>query len=115
MELELNLLEFNKNRVKELAGEKLKLYNEILTEQKIKIESELYMLKSNNELIYRGMCTKIANKAKFLKAKEFEWNDKIHAIKDEIKLLKNSDHYLKKFLDDYLDDLNDDFPFVYLD
>jgi hypothetical protein len=55
MELELNLLEFNKNRVKELAGEKLKLYNEILTEQKMKIESELYRLKSDNELIYRGM------------------------------------------------------------
>ena len=67
IKLETAYLERNSERISKLSEDRLKLYNDMLTKQKKELENDLYRLKYSNEVIYRGMCTKISKPEKFLK------------------------------------------------
>jgi len=113
LEMEISLLKSNNERVKQLAADKLKLYNEILLSQKQKLELQLYVLKSENEFVYRKMCYKNADKGKFISQMKNEWKYKIKILGLENKDLMSSKDFLKSFIEIYQEDMetNNMFPF----
>ncbi len=102
LEFETSLLISDKARIKQIADDKLKVYNEVLTEQKRGLENKLYMLKMNNEAVYRGMCMKNSNKQKFLRKVASELSERNDALVHQMFALQNDKKYLKFFVATYL-------------
>lgn len=109
LEMELRLINTNSERIKQLATDKLKVYNEILLAQKKQLEENIFSLKFQNEFIYRTMCTKNADKRKVISQLKSTWTSKIRNLKSENEHLQTDTDYLKSFLEIYLDDLKEDF------
>jgi hypothetical protein len=102
LEFESSLVVEDKGRIREMADDKLKVYNEVLTEQKKDLEYKLYALKMNNETIYRGMCMKNSNGKKFLKKVRDELHERNDALVNQMYIIQNNKKYLKYFVDVYL-------------
>lgn len=113
---EFELLGNNQSRLLELAQEKLKMYSTMLLKQKKALESKLYMLKEENEFLYRNMCTKLARPDKFLNRIKLEIESDTTNMTNQISLLQNRKGFVNQFIKEYLDEFyekNDlyDFPF----
>ncbi|GAL84673.1 DnaJ domain-containing protein [Sporocytophaga myxococcoides] len=102
LEFETSLLISDKARIREIADDKLKVYNEVLTEQKKDLEHNLHLLKIKNEVVYRGMCMKNSNKQKFLRKVTNELSERNDALVHQMFVLQNDKNYLKYFIASYL-------------
>ncbi|WP_028978853.1 J domain-containing protein [Sporocytophaga myxococcoides] len=102
LEFETSLLISDKTRIREIADDKLKIYNEVLSEQKKDLENRLYILKSKNEIVYKGMCMKNSNKEKFLRKVTSDLSERNDALIQQMFVLQNDKKYLKYFIATYL-------------
>ncbi|MCR6642228.1 MAG: hypothetical protein NVV82_25405 [Sporocytophaga sp.] len=102
LEFETSLLVSDKARIKEIADDKLKVYNEVLMEQKRDLELKLHLLKMKNEMIYKGMCLKNSNKQRFLRKVASELSERNDALVHQMFALQNDKKYLKFFVATYL-------------
>ncbi|MBO9698854.1 MAG: J domain-containing protein [Sporocytophaga sp.] len=102
LEFETSLLISDKARIKEIADDKLKIYNEVLLEQKKDLENRLYLLKSKNEIVYKGMCMKNSNKERFLRKVTSDLSERNDALVQQMFVLQNDKKYLKYFIATYL-------------
>lgn len=102
LEFETRLLVSDKVKIREIADEKLKVYNEVLAEQKKDLEQRLDLLKKKNDFVYRGMCVKNANKEKFLRKVANDLTERNSALVHQMSVLRNDKKYLKFFIAIYL-------------
>lgn len=102
LEFETSLLVSDKSRVKEMADSKLKVYNEVLSEQKKDLEHRLHLLKMKNEIVYKGMCMKNSNKERFLRKVTSDLSERNDALVQQMFVLQNDKKYLKYFVATYL-------------
>lgn len=111
---EFQLMGADESRLRNMAREKLKGYNDVILKQKKEVESKLYFLKLHNEMIYRGMCTKLSKPDKFLNKVKAETERDINDVMQQIQHIKSQKGYLKVFIRNYLRSSEEefsDFPF----
>jgi len=98
LKIETDYLQFDSERISRLSANKLKVYNDILTSQKMKLEQELWLLKEKNNFIYRGMLYKNSKPKSFLNKQKRQMEEVCQDIKKQTIQLRSFDPELKKHL-----------------
>ncbi len=91
----LNLEKKHSEHNQNTSSNKIKLYLEMLEEQRKKLDNELWVLKTENEFIYKNMCSKNSNPTNFLKKVKYQLQSELESIKFQVQILQGEDKKIK--------------------